>query len=87
MTILRASGRALYWIAVGYIPVAIFQFTQRYEQAIGCPASGECYVTGSEHLLYLEMLEAYAAVFLWPLVVWNLWKLVRAFRGKGQGDT
>src|SRR5438105_4567072 len=69
---LRAAGAWVWWLAVAYVPVAQFEFARRYSAAIGCPSSGDCYVPGSEHLLYLDMLFIGAALLLWPACVWFL---------------
>ncbi|HEY6973766.1 MAG TPA: hypothetical protein VI359_05630, partial [Nitrospiraceae bacterium] len=49
-----------------------------YEEAIGCPTSGDCYVPGSEHLLSIELLFFYAALIIWPVAAYNLWRQVRS---------
>lgn len=60
----------LWWLAVAYVPVAQVQFIRRYSAAIGCPPTSECYVPGSEHLLYLELLAFGSAFLLWPACLW-----------------
>ena len=82
---MRGIAKIGYWLAVAYIPVAIFQFIARYEAAIGCPTRGECYVPGAEHLLYLEMLMFYSAVVLLPAAVWNIVRVVRQLQARGRG--
>ena len=87
MTYLKAAVKVLYWLAVAYMPVAIFQFERRYMEAIGCPAKGDCYVEGSEHLLSLDMLVVYSAAVLLPLAAWGIWATVRATITRGKRDT
>lgn len=60
----------IWWLAVAYVPVAIFQFGRRYAEAIGCPKAGDCYVPGSEHLLSLDLMFFGSALLLWPACFW-----------------
>jgi hypothetical protein len=72
MRTLRSALTYLWWIAAAYLPVAQFQFNRRYASAIGCPASGDCYLDGSEHLLSLDLLLFFSAALLWPACAWML---------------
>jgi hypothetical protein len=72
MKFLRYSLRLIWWLAAAYIPVAQYQFYEGYRRAIACPASGDCYTPGSEHLLGMELLFFGSAVVLWPLCAWHL---------------
>jgi hypothetical protein len=81
MFYLRIIVKIGYWIIVACIPASIFLFEREYTAAIGCPTSGDCYVPGSEHLLYIDMLFMFSAVVLWPLVLWKIggyaWSMLR----------
>ena len=68
----RRTAVFAWWLAAACLPIAQFQFTRRYSAAIGCPSSGECYVAGAEHLLYLDLLFFGSAVLLWPACMWFL---------------
>ena len=72
MKFLRYALRLIWWLAAAYIPVAQYQFYESYRRAIACPASGDCYTLGSEHLLGMELLFFGSAVVLWPLCAWYL---------------
>jgi hypothetical protein len=69
---LKRALVALWWLAAGYIPVAQHRFYRHYAQSIGCPASGDCYVDGSEHLFRMEMILLGSALVLWPACAWFL---------------
>ena len=62
----------LWWLTVSYVPVAQFRFRRQYSAAIGCPASGDCYVPGSEHLLDLDLMFFSSALLFWPVCFWFL---------------
>jgi hypothetical protein len=72
MKAVRFALTYLWWVAAAYLPFAQFQFNRKYSRAIGCPASGDCYVDGSEHLLSLDLLLFYSAALLWPACAWML---------------
>lgn len=72
MKFLRHALRLLWWLSAVCIPVAQFRFYESYRRAIACPASGDCYTPGSEHLLGMELLFFGSAVILWPLCAWYL---------------
>jgi hypothetical protein len=69
---LLQCGKSVYWAAVGYIPISIFRFSQKYAASIGCPKAGDCYVPGWEHLLSMDLMFFFSAAVLWPLVVWKI---------------
>lgn len=72
MNYFRYSVASIWWLAVAYLPVAIFRFERRYSEAIGCPKAGDCYVNGSEHLLSLDLMFFGSALLLWPACLWFL---------------
>lgn len=76
MALLKTIATILYWAIVGYIPISIFRFGRKYAASIGCPESGDCYAPGSEHILSVDLLVAFSAVVLWPLIAWKVWSLV-----------
>ena len=70
MNIFAYSLRLLWWFGAASLPVLINRYYHSYRHAIQCPGSGDCYTPGSEHLLGLELLMAFAAIAIWPLFVW-----------------
>ena len=72
MSCFRSAVVSIWWLAVAYLPVALFQFERRYSDAIGCPKAGDCYVPGSEHLLSLDVMFFGSALLLWPACLWSL---------------
>lgn len=72
MIFLRRLLAGIWWLAIGYIPVAQFRFIRSYSEAIGCPKQGDCYVPGSEHLLALDVQFLGSAFLLWPTCFWFL---------------
>ncbi|MCL4469880.1 MAG: hypothetical protein ACYC05_11680 [Sulfuricella sp.] len=70
MSYLRHILAGIWWLAIGYLPVSQFRFIRTYSEFIGCPARGDCYVPGSEHLLHLDMLFFASAFLLWPTSFW-----------------
>lgn len=72
MNYFRSAVASIWWLAVAYLPVALFQFERRYSEAIGCPQAGDCYVPGSEHLLSLDVMFFGSALLLWPACLWFL---------------
>jgi len=64
--------RVLWWLAAACIPYAQHRFYESYRLAIGCPAQGDCYTRGAEHLLELQLLFVGSALVLWPLCAWYL---------------
>lgn len=72
MIYLRRLFMGIWWLAIGYIPVAQFRFIRSYSEAIGCPKQGDCYVLGSEHLLALDVQFIFSAFLLWPTCFWFL---------------
>jgi hypothetical protein len=72
MSYLRRILAGIWWLAIGYLPISQFRFIRTYSEFIGCPAHGDCYVPGSEHLLHLEMLFFASAFLLWPTSFWFL---------------
>jgi len=72
MIYFRSAVASVWWLAVAYFPVALFQFERRYSEAIGCPKAGDCYVPGSEHLLSLDVMFFGSALLLWPACLWFL---------------
>lgn len=83
MKIMWIAIEKLWLLAVAYIPLAQHAFMREFTHDIGCPARGDCYVPGSEHLLDLELLNIGSAVLLWPPCAWflickpiiSLWRL------------
>ena len=61
--------RLLWWLGAAAIPVAQYRFYEHYRRAIECSAYGDCYTTGWEHLLGMELLIAFSVVTVWPLFV------------------
>ena len=78
MSKLRQVPQLIYWLAVGYIPIAMFRSVREYEVAIGCPAQGDCYVLGSEHILSFDIVFLYAAILLLPLAAWKIIQSAKA---------
>lgn len=72
MKILGHCLRLLWWFGAASLPLFISRYYQSYRQAIQCPASGDCYTPGSEHLLGIELLIAFSALTIWPLFVWYI---------------
>lgn len=72
MSYFRSSVASIWWLAVAYLPLAIFRFGRRYGESIGCPKAGDCYVPGSEHLLSLDLMFFGSALLLWPACLWFL---------------
>lgn len=70
MKVVVHALRLLWWFGAGSLPFLISRYYQSYRQAIQCPTSGDCYTPGSEHLLGLELLAAFSALTIWPLLVW-----------------
>jgi hypothetical protein len=62
----------------------VHRFHYSYRGAIGCPASGDCYVPGAELLIDMQLLAAGSAVVLWPLFLWYAvfkpWRVHRTLR-------
>lgn len=86
MTVLKSIAAIFYWLFVGALPIAIFRFGRKYAESIGCPASGDCYAPGSEHLLSIDILFFYAVLVLWPVAVyklgWHSWRIYRWLTSK-----
>lgn len=72
MIYLRHLFIGIWWLAIGYIPIAQFRSIRSYSDAIGCPKHGDCYVPGSEHLLALDVQFLASAFLLWPTCFWFL---------------
>jgi hypothetical protein len=75
--------KTLWWLMVARLPISINQLSASYAKQIGCPASGDCYVPGSELLLSFDVLAMGSAVLLWPVCVWFLgggWIVRRVMR-------
>lgn len=72
MNYFRSIVTSIWWLAVAYLPVALFQFERRYSKAIGCPQTGDCYAPGSEHPLSLDVMIFGSALLLWPACLWFL---------------
>jgi hypothetical protein len=70
MKIIANLLRLLWWFGAASLPVFISRYYQSYRQAIQCPASGDCYTPGAEHLLGLELLVVFSALTIWPLFAW-----------------
>jgi hypothetical protein len=70
MKIAMFCMRLLWWLAAASIPLLNHRFYETYRNTIQCPAYGDCYTPGSEHLLGIEMLVAFSGVAIWPLFVW-----------------
>ena len=65
----------LYWLAVGYIPLAIQALEAEVRRILGCPLVGECYVKGWAVLASIQICSVYAALILWPLCLFFVWRL------------
>jgi len=89
LKLLRTVLRVLWWALAAAIPVVQYRFHDSYRRAIGCPASGDCYVPGAELLLDMQLLAAGSAVVLWPLCAWYAivkpWRARRASPGEAGG--
>lgn len=75
LTIVKLS----WWLAVGYIPIALSSLNVEYRKLIGCPKQGDCYVKGSELLLSFDITTIAISFLLWPVCLWflGLNKIVR----------
>ena len=71
--------RLLWWLGAASVPLFVHRCYDSYRIAIQCPASGDCYTPGSEHLLGIELLFGFSAVAIWPLFAWYVvvkpWRL------------
>ena len=70
--------RLLWWLGAASLPVLFGRYYESYRYGIQCPASGDCYTPGSEYLLGIELLIAFAAITIWPLFIWHV--LVQPWR-------
>jgi hypothetical protein len=64
--------KLLWWLAVGYIPIALNSLNIAYRQLIGCPEKGDCYVQGSELLFSFDVTIITISILLWPVCIWFL---------------
>jgi hypothetical protein len=62
----------LWWLAVGVLPLAWLQVGYKYKESIGCPPTGDCYVPGSEALIYFDTMLMVSVALLWPPSIWHL---------------
>jgi hypothetical protein len=79
----RATLSVLYWLAVAYVSIALFREVADIEAQLGCPAQGDCYEPGAEHLFWFHIIAVYAALLLIPLAAW---KIYRVFASKQVGN-
>jgi hypothetical protein len=80
MKTIQYCVRLLWWLGAAAIPVAQYRFYEYYRRAIECPAYGDCYTTGSEHLDGMELLIAFSAVTVWPLFIYYV--IVKPWRSR-----
>ena len=80
MKVLAYFLRLLWWLGAASLPLLINRYYHSFRQAIQCPASGDCYTPGSEHLLAIELLIAFSAFTVWPLFIWHV--LVQPWRAR-----
>ena len=69
MKFVQDCVRLFWWLGAAAIPVAQYRFYEYYRRAIECPVYGDCYTTGWEHLLGMELLIAFSAITVGPLFV------------------
>lgn len=72
MKIAAGLIRVVWWLALSYLPIAIYRVTKRLYTEIGCPPQGECYLAGWLAGFEFELLAFMAAVGIWPVAVWFL---------------
>ena len=58
------------WGALSSVPVMIEVAKVRHMDALGCPPAGDCYVPGSESLIYWDVAALAIAAIVWPLALW-----------------
>ena len=68
----------LVWICLACVPILLIVVARWYALSIGCPRSGDCYVPGSEDLIYYDGLAFLSVLVIWPVCVlrlmWALWR-------------
>ena len=72
MKIIFKIIKLLWWLTIGYIPIALHALQVKYRELIGCPEKGDCYVQGSELLLNFDVTIISIALILWPVCLWFL---------------
>ena len=86
MTVLKSLAAIFYWLIVSALPISILRFGWKYAASIGCPASGDCYTSGSEHLLSIDILFFYGVLVLWPVALyklgWHSWRIYTWLKNK-----
>ena len=72
MKYLKNIIKYIWWLSIGYIPIAISSLTSRYREYIGCPEKGDCYIEGSMLLIHFDLTTIFTAFILWPVCLWYL---------------
>lgn len=68
------------WALAAILPLVLYLLSEIYSRSIGCPPRGDCYVEGFVYVYALLALALGAALFLWPLTLYKVIRILFAPR-------
>lgn len=61
-----------WWVSICALPLLIFNLVNSIFAAIGCPATGDCYLPGAFNGVLIQAVSLALLVLVWPVALFKL---------------